>query len=104
MLPFRGECSGGNAILERPPVSPLRLNPDLPPKLEEIINKALVAVRSLPSDSVVTPSETGMVGVADSARILWGHAALTVVDRLEIVQAEPVGELEHQSCHSCCHV
>ena len=42
-LPFRGESSGVifNAILERPPVSAVRLNPDLPPKLEEIVNKAL---------------------------------------------------------------
>src|SRR6266853_1612588 len=42
-LPFRGESSGVifNAILERPPVSPIRINPDMPPKLEEIITKAL---------------------------------------------------------------
>jgi eukaryotic-like serine/threonine-protein kinase len=48
-LPFRGESSGVifNAILERPPVSPVRLNPDLPPKLEDIINKALEKDRSL---------------------------------------------------------
>jgi len=43
ILPFRGETSGVifNAILERAPASPIRLNPDLPPKLEEIINKTL---------------------------------------------------------------
>ena len=41
--PFRGESSGVifSSILERVPIPPVRLNPDLPPKLEEIINKAL---------------------------------------------------------------
>jgi serine/threonine protein kinase/tetratricopeptide (TPR) repeat protein len=40
---FSGNTSGviHEAILNRVPVSPLRLNPDLPPKLEEIIYKAL---------------------------------------------------------------
>ena len=43
VLPFRGDTAGMifNAILEHTPVSPLRLNPDLPSKLEEIISKAL---------------------------------------------------------------
>jgi eukaryotic-like serine/threonine-protein kinase len=43
VMPFRGETSGviANAILERAPVAPVRLNPDLPAKLEEIITKAL---------------------------------------------------------------
>jgi len=42
-LPFRGESSAAifNQILERDPVPAVRLNPDLPPKLDDIINKAL---------------------------------------------------------------
>jgi len=48
-LPFRGESSGVivNSILERAPVSPIRLNPDLPAKLEDIINRALEKDREL---------------------------------------------------------
>src|SRR5579859_2018825 len=48
-LPFRGESSADifNAILERDPVPAVRLNPDLPPKLEEIINKAVEKDREL---------------------------------------------------------
>jgi Tol biopolymer transport system component/predicted Ser/Thr protein kinase len=48
-LPFRGESSAVifNAILEREPVPAVRLNPDLPTKLEDIINKALEKDRNL---------------------------------------------------------
>ena len=48
-LPFRGKSNGliFNAILESAPVPALRLNPDVPPKLVEIINKALEKDRRL---------------------------------------------------------
>jgi serine/threonine protein kinase/Tol biopolymer transport system component len=48
-LPFRGDTSGVifDAILNREPVAPVRLNPDLPAKLEEIINRAIEKDRNL---------------------------------------------------------
>ena len=49
MLPFRGESSGVifESILNRAPVPPVRLNPDLPTELERIINKSLEKDRNL---------------------------------------------------------
>jgi serine/threonine protein kinase/tetratricopeptide (TPR) repeat protein len=48
-LPFRGETSAviSEAIMNRAPVPALRLNPDLPPDLERIINKSLEKDRNL---------------------------------------------------------
>src|SRR6266566_4213125 len=48
-LPFRGESSGiiFDGIMNRAPLPPLRLNPDLPPKLEDVINRALEKDREL---------------------------------------------------------
>ena len=48
-IPFRGETSGVifDEILNRTPAAPVRLNPRLPAKLEDIINRALEKDREL---------------------------------------------------------
>src|SRR5436853_6813550 len=80
-LPFRGESSGVifHAILERDPAPPVRLNPDLPRKLEDIINKALEKDRNLryqvagemraDLQRLKRDTDTGRVGVASSGSV-----------------------------------
>jgi serine/threonine protein kinase len=48
-MPFRGESAGVifSAILERQPVSAMRVNPDVPPDLERVISKCLEKERDL---------------------------------------------------------
>jgi eukaryotic-like serine/threonine-protein kinase len=48
-IPFRGETSGVifDEILNRAPAAPVRLNPKLPPKLEDVINRSLEKDRDL---------------------------------------------------------
>ena len=49
VLPFRGDTSGviTDSILHQAPVGPVRLNPAVPAKFEDIINKALEKERDL---------------------------------------------------------
>src|SRR3984885_2047588 len=97
VMPFRGDTSGviANAILERMPVPAVRLNPDLSPKLEELVNKALekdcklryqsaaeisTDLRRLKRDSDASRSAVA-IGQADSkptaksTRFRWAAAA-----------------------------
>ena len=108
-LPFRGDTTAliFNSILERDPVSPLRLNPDLPPKLEEVINKALEKDRNLryqhaadlradlqrlkrdsssgrqwaaaATESAAAPVIAKTATVASNRKIWWGAAVLLLL-------------------------
>jgi serine/threonine protein kinase len=80
-LPFRGETSLviSEGILNRAPVALVRLNPDLPPKLEDIINRTLEKDRELRYQSakemraellrLKRDSDTGRVGAASSGAV-----------------------------------
>jgi tetratricopeptide (TPR) repeat protein len=80
-LPFRGDSSAVifEAIMNRAPVATVRLNPDLPPKLEDIINRALEKDRNLryqhASDMraelqrLKRDTETGRVAAAGSGAV-----------------------------------
>ncbi len=88
-LPFRGETSGviTEAIMNRAPVAPVRLNPDLPAELEHIINRALEKDRGLryqhASDMnselrrVKRDTDTGRVAAASSGPVMAAQETIS---------------------------
>jgi eukaryotic-like serine/threonine-protein kinase len=96
-LPFRGDTSGVifDSILNRAPAPAIRLNPDLPRKLEEIITKALekgpdvryqhasdikADLKRLKRDmdSTTAIAEPEAASTKHSRRFLWSFAAIAV--------------------------
>jgi len=81
-VPFRGDSTAEvfDAILNRVPVAPVRLNPGLPAKLEDIINKALEKDKNLRYQHAADmradlqrlkrDTETGRASAASSGAIL----------------------------------
>jgi eukaryotic-like serine/threonine-protein kinase len=95
-LPFRGESTGVifDGIMNRAPVPPVRLNPDVPAELERIINKALEKDRNLRYQHAADmrtdlqrlkrDTETGRVAAASSGTVAVPAARVTKVWKIAV--------------------
>ncbi len=99
MLPFRGDTSGVifDSILNRAPSPAIRLNPDVPAKLEEIIDKAMEKDREVRCQSaaelradlkrIKRDTESGKITSSDSPKLRWSlrTSALAFVSVIALV-------------------
>ncbi len=91
MLPFRGDTSGVifDSILNRAPSPAVRLNPDIPAGLEQVINKALEKDRDVRCQSAAElradlkrlkrDTESGKVTSSDTAKLRWSRRTMLIV-------------------------
>ncbi len=90
-LPFRGDTTGTifDSILNRAPVPPVRLNPDIPPKLEEIVQAALEKDREVRIQSAadLRADLKRLKRDTDSSRISAANAAETETPPDEAAQS-----------------
>ena len=94
-LPFRGDTSGVifDGILNRAPVPPVRLNPDLPSRLEDLINKALEKDPKLRYQSAADIR-------ADLERLRRDSSSWRMAASSEATPVTTSGRIDAQAAHS----
>jgi serine/threonine protein kinase/tetratricopeptide (TPR) repeat protein len=102
-LPFRGETSAliFDAILNRAPVAPVRLNADLPAKFEDIINKSLEKDRNLRYQSAadMRADLQRLKRDTDSGRAVAHSSSSVPVVHEPVSQAVPPAPSAQMSAH-----